>query len=131
MVDAPDPYTERDARTFIAVADRGWDEHTRKVFAIVEAGDGTPLGVVDLHRGQHGDRGLASAGYWLLPAARGRGVATQSLRLVAEWAFAELGVQRLFLHCPGQRRFPTGSRASRLHPGGSAARVPRDAARAP
>jgi RimJ/RimL family protein N-acetyltransferase len=97
VVDVPVPYTDRDARTFIAVVDRGWEERTRAVFAIVEAGGGAPLGVVDLHLAPRGDRGAASAGYWLLPQARGRGVATKALRLVAGWAFAQLGVERLFL----------------------------------
>jgi RimJ/RimL family protein N-acetyltransferase len=39
----------------------------------------------------------AEVGYWLVPAARGRGVATQSVRMVARWAFEELGLVRLEL----------------------------------
>ncbi len=39
--------------------------------------------------------GCAEVGYWLLPAARGRGAVTQALRLVTRYAVAELGVHRI------------------------------------
>jgi RimJ/RimL family protein N-acetyltransferase len=45
------------------------------------------------------DRGCAAAGYWLSPAARGRGLATRAVRLLARWAFGELGLARLELTC--------------------------------
>ena len=45
------------------------------------------------------DQGCASVGYWLAPEARGRGVATHAVRLLARWAFAELGLARLELTC--------------------------------
>lgn len=41
----------------------------------------------------------AAVGYWLAPWARGRGVATRSLRLLAQWVFEQLEVQRLELTC--------------------------------
>jgi RimJ/RimL family protein N-acetyltransferase len=41
----------------------------------------------------------AAVGYWVAPWARGRGVATRSLRLLARWALDELQVQRLELTC--------------------------------
>jgi RimJ/RimL family protein N-acetyltransferase len=44
-------------------------------------------------------RSSASVGYWLVPAARGRGVATRTVRLLAGWAFGHLGVERLELTC--------------------------------
>ncbi len=40
------------------------------------------------------ERAIVEIGYWLFPAARGRGVATPSARLLAEHAFA-LGVLRV------------------------------------
>jgi [ribosomal protein S5]-alanine N-acetyltransferase len=39
----------------------------------------------------------ASIGYWLVPEARGRGLAAQALALVTEWAFAR-GIPRLELY---------------------------------
>lgn len=36
----------------------------------------------------------AAVGYWPAPHARGRGVATHAVRLLAEWPFADLDVAR-------------------------------------
>lgn len=43
------------------------------------------------------DRTIGSVGYWLLPAARGRGLATRAVRLISRWAVSELGIKRLLL----------------------------------
>jgi hypothetical protein len=37
-------------------------------------------------------------GYWLGPWARGRGVATRAVKLLARWSFEQLGLERLALH---------------------------------
>jgi RimJ/RimL family protein N-acetyltransferase len=39
--------------------------------------------------------GIAELGYILGPSARGKGLATRSARIVARWAFDDLGVERL------------------------------------
>jgi RimJ/RimL family protein N-acetyltransferase len=39
----------------------------------------------------------AGMGYWLLPQARGRGLATRAVRLLSDWAFADLELTRLRL----------------------------------
>ncbi|MFB9966739.1 GNAT family N-acetyltransferase [Sinosporangium siamense] len=41
----------------------------------------------------------AAIGYWLAPHARGRGVATRTLRLLARWAFDHIHLARLELTC--------------------------------
>ncbi|MFJ6698183.1 GNAT family N-acetyltransferase [Streptomyces sp. NPDC091272] len=41
--------------------------------------------------------GLAMIGYWLVPAARGRGLATEATLAATEWAFRTVGVRRLEL----------------------------------
>jgi RimJ/RimL family protein N-acetyltransferase len=71
--------------------------------ALAESGRLLPLVVVDaggeilgggtLHH-LDAERGIVEIGYWLLPHARGRGVATRVARLLAEHAFS-LGVQRV------------------------------------
>lgn len=67
--------------------------------AVVDAADvarvwgGASLYEVDL------DHARAAVGYWLAPSARGRGVATRTLRLLSRWAFAELSISRLELTC--------------------------------
>lgn len=43
------------------------------------------------------EEGRAGATYWVLPAARGRGVAPLALGAVADWAFDEVGFHRLEL----------------------------------
>ena len=38
---------------------------------------------------------IAGLGYWLIPSARGRRLATPAVRLVSDWALRELNVLRL------------------------------------
>jgi RimJ/RimL family protein N-acetyltransferase len=54
------------------------------------------------------DRSTGFVGYWLLPAARGRGFATSAVRLLSAWALRELGLPRVRLttapeNAPSQR----------------------------
>jgi RimJ/RimL family protein N-acetyltransferase len=65
-------------------------------FRVTDADSGTTLGHIGVDQI---DRALrrARVGYWVLPEARGRGVATRSLLLAARWAFGVLGVHRLEL----------------------------------
>lgn len=73
----------------------GRSDGTREAFAIVDEG-GAFLGfaaAVDIDR-----EGLTvELGYMVAPAARGRGVAAEALRLLTDWAFAELGALRIEL----------------------------------
>ncbi|MCO1578014.1 GNAT family N-acetyltransferase [Crossiella sp. SN42] len=60
-------------------------------------------GVDDRAVGQTGLRtvdlveGTAEVSYWVLPSARGRGVAARVARRVVRWSFEELGLHRLYL----------------------------------
>lgn len=78
-------------------------EGTAASFRIADLGTGTVLGhigVNEIHRVMR--RGMI--GYWVLPEARGRGVATRALLLTAHWAFTELGLHRLELdHAVGHQ----------------------------
>lgn len=40
---------------------------------------------------------IGSVGYWLLPIARGRGLATRAVKLISRWAVEDLGIERLEL----------------------------------
>jgi len=42
-------------------------------------------------------KGRAELGYWVAESARGKGLAREALRLVSDWAFAELPLARLSL----------------------------------
>ncbi|GAA3822088.1 GNAT family N-acetyltransferase [Streptomyces chiangmaiensis] len=65
-------------------------------FRITDAACGTTLGHIGVNEIDHVMR-TARVGYWVLPEARGRGVATRALDLAACWALADLGLNRLEL----------------------------------
>ncbi|WP_282087862.1 GNAT family N-acetyltransferase [Streptomyces tendae] len=65
-------------------------------FRITDEESGTPLGHIGLNEISRQMK-VARVGYWVLPEARGRGVATRALLLASRWAYAELGLHRLEL----------------------------------
>lgn len=68
-------------------------------FAVADPNDlGLLLGGASLN-GVDPQEGRASLGYWLTPAARGRGVASHAVRLIASWAFDTLELARLEITC--------------------------------
>ena len=93
------PYTEADARSDLAAQEAARLRGAELNFALAEpGGQAAVLGACSLHDVRL-DQGCAALGYWLAPQARGRGVATHTVRLLARWAFAELGLARLELTC--------------------------------
>ena len=90
------PYSLSDARAFIEHARQGWAEGTGAAFVIADAVTGDGWGTIGLHL-YSVDEDLAEVGYWLHREARGQGAATNAVRLVSGWAFAELGIRRLNL----------------------------------
>jgi RimJ/RimL family protein N-acetyltransferase len=84
-----------EAGAWIAQWERQWEAERDGCWAVA-AGDGTVLGRVAL-RGIRLMDGVADCTYWVLPAARGRGVATGAAVAVARWALHELGLHRLGL----------------------------------
>jgi RimJ/RimL family protein N-acetyltransferase len=88
----PVPYTEADARTYIQGC-LDSDEH-RKPFAIADTETDDLLGSIDMHVNRWH---TGHIGYWVVPAARGRGVCTTALSVLARWSFEELRLGRLEL----------------------------------
>lgn len=93
------PYTEADARDYFVEQEQARMRGEELSFALVEPeDDDVVLGggsLYDIDPGQ----GRAAVGYWLAPEARGRGVATHAVRLIARWAFEDMDVARLELTC--------------------------------
>lgn len=71
-----------------------WSDGDHATFTVLDTG--RLVGTVSLHKIDH-DRGGAEMGYRVAPWARGRGVATASVRVVTDWAFARLGLRRVQL----------------------------------
>ena len=90
----PTPYTESDAREFLALAATGWEKEHRADYCIADAASGRLLGGVTL-RADESWAGVAEIGYHVAPWARRRGVATAAARLVAHWALEVLGLARV------------------------------------
>jgi RimJ/RimL family protein N-acetyltransferase len=70
-----------------------WQDGTGSTFAICGPDNGC-LGLVWLNRHSGDDW---TVGYWLLPEARGQGLATRAVRLIGAWAFRDLGVTEVRL----------------------------------
>ncbi|MFE5032392.1 GNAT family N-acetyltransferase [Streptomyces sp. NPDC056683] len=84
------------ARAALAAQRKQAADGTCAPFRITDAASGTTLGHVGVNMIDHTFR-TARVGYWVLPEARGRRVATRALALATDWAFAELGLHRLEL----------------------------------
>jgi [ribosomal protein S5]-alanine N-acetyltransferase len=83
----PSPYTEEHAREFITSTEE-------KAFGIFDREDGELLGGIGA---RVYDEGVVDIGYWVRAEARGRGVATRALVLVARFAVKELDAERVQL----------------------------------
>jgi RimJ/RimL family protein N-acetyltransferase len=93
------PRTEIEVRRHRLEGERARRRGEKLSFALVEPSeDGCVLGGASLHEVES-DQGRAAVGYWLTPEARGRGVATHAVRLLARWAFEDLGIVRLVAMC--------------------------------
>jgi RimJ/RimL family protein N-acetyltransferase len=83
------------AATWIGRYVEGWREGSRAGFAI-ETHEGEFLGLGMFVRLETEGR-QGEIGYVAGAAARGRGVATRTLRLLTDWGFSQLGLKRIEL----------------------------------
>lgn len=95
----PAPYSRVDAVAFVSSRAAGWEDGSRYSFAI-EAPEGAGptrfAGSVALHMS---DAAVGEVAFGVHPAARGHGVMTSGLGLLADWAFQVMGVRRLGWSC--------------------------------
>jgi RimJ/RimL family protein N-acetyltransferase len=83
------------ARIWLDAYETGRKSATKEAFAVIDA-DGAFVGVAVAPKIEPNAR-TAELGYTVMPAARGRGVASEALRLLTAWAFDELDLMRLEL----------------------------------
>ncbi|MEU3840771.1 GNAT family N-acetyltransferase [Streptomyces sp. NPDC028635] len=88
--------TLADARATLRAKADAADAGTGVAFCVEDADSATPLGHIGVSRI---DRAMRSAtvGYWVLPEARGQGVATRALAVASRWVFTDLALHRLEL----------------------------------
>lgn len=89
----PVEYTPAEGRSFI---ERQWGrlENGQGISQVIaDAASDEALG--QLWIGIRPQPGVAGLGYWLVPDARGRGLATRAVRLAADWALGPLGMARI------------------------------------
>jgi RimJ/RimL family protein N-acetyltransferase len=93
----PHPYGTADARGYLLQRHDALHTGTAAPFAIVAAADRDQLlGSISLMRFSW-KNARAEVGYWLAKEARGHGHVTRAVRLISEWGFRHLGLQRIDL----------------------------------
>lgn len=92
----PRQYRESDARGYLSSRYDGVHAGVRAPFAIVASGGDALLGSIALSHFNWAQR-RGEVGYWLGRAARGQGHATRAVRLICDWGFAALGLERIEL----------------------------------
>src|SRR5215470_4411606 len=88
----PDDAPPGFAREWLGRYRRGRRDGSREAFAVVD-GDGRLVGLALAPQIDRAAR-EAELGYLVAPSARGRGYATELLRLLTDWAFEQAGVLR-------------------------------------
>jgi RimJ/RimL family protein N-acetyltransferase len=89
----PSPYSEADGRAYLEQAHVNWDLGEAYNFAVVDHSDRL-LGSIAIRILRFS---VGHIGYWTTPEARGRGVATEALRMICRWAVDDLHLGRLEL----------------------------------
>lgn len=90
------PYREADALAWFESQEPALRAGNGIDFAVVDARTGAPFGAIGVHNMSESLRS-AAIGYWLAREARGRGYVSRAVRVLAGWAFDDLGLERLEL----------------------------------
>lgn len=90
----PEPYTIDEGRAFLDHSKQSWADGTGASFAVVDRTTERLLGSIGV---RFHEKTAASVGYWVARGARGRGIATAALRLIARWVLQDLMLERLEL----------------------------------
>ena len=89
----PDPYSEKDAESFIGSRAHAAETGNELTFAVRGADDAVLAGAIGLHRrGYHHEGDI---GYWTAPDRRGRGWTARAVRLLARHALTAVQLRRV------------------------------------
>jgi RimJ/RimL family protein N-acetyltransferase len=95
LVSVPHPYEHQESLDWIHhVVPKGWAEGSEYWFAVADEHTDEFLGEVGLRVPEPRTR-CGEIGYWLVPAARGRGAMRRALTLIIDWAFTDLELERI------------------------------------
>ena len=86
--------TDADAQQWIEDCAEGWRSESSATWAIIERHDSNVVGRVTVYTSL--EDGYGEVSYWVLPSARGRGVATRACVAATRWAH-DLGLHRIQL----------------------------------
>jgi len=95
-VQIPHPYTEEDARNFVAKAEEDFRAGHCVAFAISILQGQELCGAIGLHPTVEHER--AELGYWVGVPFWGRGFATEAARAVVAFGFQTLNLRRIYAH---------------------------------
>ena len=87
-------YTIEESTSWIKSCAELWDNSSAYEFAIFDSGTGRYLGGCGLNHINHADK-VANLGYWVRTSSTGRGIAPESVLLLARFAFTELNLHRV------------------------------------
>jgi len=93
----PSVYSHEEGLAFIKRQATRFTSGTGFALAIVDRDEDRAIGHIGLwipviHHGR------AEIGYWVAPSGRGRGAAATAVRMLSDWAFASIDVDRLTLY---------------------------------
>jgi RimJ/RimL family protein N-acetyltransferase len=91
----PYPYEESDFMEFLSYNEHFWSSDLIANWTVVDADSDELLAMISLD--VETLRQAGEIGYWCAPWARGQGVMSAAVRLVRDWAFDELELERLEL----------------------------------
>jgi len=111
------PASDEQVREWFDQYRQAWAQETGASWAVTRGGR-VVLGRLAMG-GMNLDDGVAGCAYWVLPAARGAGVASRALTALSVWALGKAGFHRLYFgSLDPQHRLLPGRRQGRFPPGG-------------
>lgn len=107
-------YTDLDALDYIEKCIQGYSSGTSMNLAMTD--DNSILGVIGYHTLQHNpdkNYSIGKLGYWIDKDSTGKGIVTESVRLILNIGFIDLSLEEVLL-CAGTTNIKSGNIARRL-----------------